>query len=116
MLKDESILTTIKKPLGIEEDYESFDEDVIMLINNAFLDLHQIGIGEEVFSIEGNLETWSDFLGDSMNYEAAKTFIYLSVRLIFDPPQSGPLISSMNSMKDRAEWRLNIQAEEGEEQ
>ena len=85
----DSILTSIKKLLGIAEEYEHFDPDIVMYINSAFSVLTQLGVGpEEGFRIEDASKTWSEFLYDDPRLEFAKTFIYLKVRLAFDTPQS----------------------------
>lgn len=107
----ESILTSIKSLLGVQADYTHFDDQIIMHINSAFMTLNQIGVGHETcFKITGSTETWTDFLGDSADFEAVKTYIYLKVRLVFDPP-AGSLLEAMNKVANELEWRLNTQAE-----
>ena len=110
---DESILTSIKKLLGIAEDYTNFDTDVIIHINTAFMNLNQLGVGpEEGFKIEDNLSNWSDFIeDDGKQLEAVKTYIYLKVKLVFDPPLSGTVMEAMKETIKEYEWRLNVQAE-----
>ena len=108
----DSILTSIKKLLGIAEEYEHFDADIIMHINSVFLNLTQIGVGPvEGFSIVDKSEIWSDFIQDATKFEAVKTYVYLNVKLLFDPPSSSAVIESINRQIDRYEWRLNIAAE-----
>ncbi len=109
----ESILTSIKKLLGITEEYEQFDDDIIMHINTVFLNLSQIGVGPgEGFSIEGADALWSDYLPDTHKlFEAVKTYIYLKVRLLFDPPINSAVIESINRNIAEIEWRLNLAAE-----
>jgi len=108
----DSILTSIKKLLGIAEEYEHFDSDIIMHINSVFLNLTQIGVGPvEGFSIIDKSEIWSDFIPDATKYEAVKTYVYLNVKLLFDPPSSSAVIDSINRQIERYEWRLNIAAE-----
>ena len=105
----ESILTSIKKLLGISEDYTQFDPDIIMHINSALMVLNQIGIGPETpASITDQLNTWQDTLGDIGNIEAVKSYIYLKVRLLFDPP-SGSALEALTRQVDEFEWRLSIQ-------
>lgn len=109
----ESILTSIKKLLGIEEDYEHFDTDLIIHINSVFMILTQIGIGpSEGFIIEDKLATWSDFLDETelVNLSAVKSFVHLKVRLLFDPP-TGSVAESMNKLLSELEWRLYIIAD-----
>lgn len=108
----ESILTSIKKLLGIEEDYTQFDDDIIMHINSVFLNLTQLGVGpSEGFLIEDDTATWEDFIGDSNQLQAVKSYMYLKVKLLFDPPLSSSVIESMNRMIAELEWRLNVSVE-----
>lgn len=112
----ESILTSIKKLLGIAEDYTHFDGDIIMHINSVFMILTQLGVGPASgFSIKSNTDMWSDFLGDVTNLEAVKTYTYLRVRLLFDPPANSSTTESINRMISECEWRLNLQAETNEQ-
>lgn len=108
----ESILTSIKKLLGIAEEYEHFDPDIIMHINSVLSILTQLGVGpSEGFRIEDSSATWVDFVGDSINYESVKTYMHLKVKLLFDPPLSSAVIESMTRMISELEWRLNVTAE-----
>lgn len=109
---NESILTTIKKMLGIVEDYEAFDEDIIVNINTVFMTLNQIGVGpEEGFAITSKHSKWSDFIKEDKKLESVKTYIYLKVKLIFDPPSSSFVLESMKNNIAELEWRLNVQAD-----
>lgn len=111
----DSILLTVKKMLGIAEEYLAFDIDLIVNINSVFLTLNQLGIGPTVpFRIEGTDETWTDFLGDQRNKVAGvETYVYLKTRLLFDPPTNSFLVDAMQKQCDELEWRLNIQVEGG---
>lgn len=105
----ESILTSIKKLLGIEEEYTHFDTDVIMHINSVFADLTQIGVGpSEGFSISDASETWYDYISDSKTIANVKQYIYLKVKLVFDPPTNSSVLTSYEKTIDRLEWRLNV--------
>lgn len=106
-----SILTSIKKLLGITAEYTDFDADIIMHINSVFSILKQLGVGpKEGFSITGDSETWADFL-PSQNIDMVKSYIYLKVRLMFDPPINSSLIESINRQIAELEWRLNVEIE-----
>lgn len=108
----ESILTSIKKLLGIGEDYDHFDADLIMHINSVLLNLTQIGVGPaEGFLIEDETSMWVDFIEDSIQLQAVKTYIYLKVKLLFDPPPSSAVLDSINRMIAEYEWRLRLAAE-----
>lgn len=110
----ESILTSIKKLIGIEESYEHFDQDIIIYINSAFAVLNQLGVGPtEGFNIRDKTETWYDFIGERKDLETIKSYVYLKVRLIFDPPQMGYLVDAINDQIKEMEWRLNVQVEGG---
>ena len=108
----DSILTSIKKLLGIMEEYDHFDNDIIMHINTALMTLSQIGVGPETgFLITNDEATWADFLRSATNIEAVKSYIYLRVRILFDPPSSSSVIEAMNRQIQELEWRLNIQVD-----
>lgn len=108
----ESILTSIKKMLGITEDYEHFDSDLIMHINSVFSILTQLGVGPSTgFSIKDKTDVWRDFISDDPRLESVKSYIYMKVKLLFDPPLSSTVMESMNRMISEFEWRLNVQSE-----
>lgn len=105
----DSILTSVKKMLGIPEEYEQFDMDIIMHINSVLMILTQLGVGpEEGFTIVDKSCKWADFIGDSTLIELIKSYVYLKVRLIFDPPQSSSIIEAMNRQISEFEWRINV--------
>lgn len=108
---EDSILISIKKLLGISEDYTQFDDDIIMHINSVFLNLTQLGVGPETgFAIEDDTVDWEDFVDIESNAQlhAIKSYIYLKVKLLFDPPLSSAVIESTNRMIAELEWRLNV--------
>lgn len=106
---EESILTSIKKMLGIVENYTHFDSDIIMHINSVFMILNQLGVGPlEGFIIEDDSAIWEDYVSDTTQLQAVKSYIYLKVRLLFDPPASSSVMESMNRMISELEWRLNV--------
>ena len=108
----DSILTSVKKMLGPEEDYEHFDPDIIMHINSVFMILNQLGVGPKaMFHIEDKEAIWSDFMPEGEMLELVKSYMYLRVRMLFDPPQSSALMEVMNNQIKEFEWRLNLQVE-----
>ena len=108
----ESILTSIKKLLGIPEDHDHFDVDIIMHINSVFMILTQLGVGpSKGFTIEDETAEWTDFVSDTTKIEAVKTYVYLKVRLLFDPPTSSAVMESINRMISEYEWRLYVAVE-----
>ena len=108
----ESILTSIKKLLGISEEYEHFDADLIMHINSVFMILTQLGVGpSEGFRITDESEIWTDFISEPARIDLVKSYMYLKVKLLFDPPSSSAVIESMNRIINEFEWRLNVAAD-----
>ena len=108
----DSILTTIKKLLGITEEYEHFDQDIIMHINSVFMILTQLGVGpSNAFSISDKTATWDEFIEEGTNLEAVKSYVYMKVRLLFDPPLSSAVMECINRSINELEWRLNVSAE-----
>lgn len=109
---EESILISIKKLLGITADYTNFDTDIIIHINSAFMILNQLGLGpKEGFSIENDKNIWSEFVQDMDKFSAVKTYIYLKVKMVFDPPLGSAVMESMKQLINELEWRLNVQTE-----
>lgn len=108
----ESILTSIKKLLGLEEEYTHFDTDIIMYINTALMRVNQLGIGPTTgFKITDKTAVWSDLIDETIELEGVKTYVYLKVRLVFDPPQMGYLVDAIKEQIKELEWTLNVQAE-----
>ena len=108
----DSILITIKKMLGIDPDYDVFDPEICVFINSAFMKLEQLGLGTSGFHITGKDEIWDDAITDIYKFESVKTFIYLTVRLAFDPPSNSSLYKAFEEMIKELEWRLNVKAEQ----
>ena len=123
----ETILTSIKQMLGLQEDYTPFDREIVMHINSVLMILNQLGVGTENFRItlqqaplaEGETEvkyvsneTWNNFFGSGYtgDKEAVKSYIYTKVKLLFDPPASGTLMESYKNLADEFEFRLNVAA------
>lgn len=113
----ESILTSIKKLLGIDEEYTHFDADIIMHINSVLMILTQLGVGPAGgFVIEDDTSTWVDFIpeANAAQLHAVKSYIYMKVKLMFDPPLSSAVIESMNRQIAELEWRLNVAVDPSE--
>lgn len=113
MIDRESILTSIKKDLGIDEAYEDFDPDILMYINTTFPILAQLGVETaEGYLIDSSAAKWSDHLINDSRLEFIKTFIYLKVKLIFDPPASGTILDAYNKMISELEFRITVAVDE----
>lgn len=109
---EESILNSVKKVLGIEPEYDAFDLDVMMHVNSVFTTLAQLGIGPvNGFMIEDAEPKWTDFLGEDLNLNSVKTYVYLRVRLAFDPPATSFHIAAIEKQIDEIAWRLNVHRE-----
>ena len=110
---EESILISIKKMLGISSEDESFDVDIIIHINSVFMILRQMGVGPLIddFTITDNTAKWSDYLEDKTDLESVKTYVYLKVKMIFDPPINSSIIEAYNKLINELEWRLNNQVD-----
>nr|DAL55077.1 MAG TPA_asm: hypothetical protein [Caudoviricetes sp.] len=109
---NESILTSIKAQLGIQEEYTAFDQQIIMHINSVLMVLNQLGVGPTAgFIISDKTATWNDFLSSDKNLEATKSYVGMRVRMLFDPPTTSIVAESMNRMINEFEWRLNSEAE-----
>ena len=107
-----SILLSVKKMLGIDSDYKHFDEDLIMHINSVVSILYQIGVGpENGFRIDDADAYWNDFISDDKNLELVKSYVYLKVRLLFDPTTNSALTESINRQISELEWRITLSAE-----
>lgn len=112
----DSILTSIKKLLGIDAAYTNFDNDLIMHINSVLAILTQVGVGPASgFLITGTTETWAGFIETATDLAFVKSYVYMKVKLLFDPPQSTAAIESLNRLIAEFEWRLNIAAEPDDE-
>lgn len=109
---DSSILTDIKRLLGIAEDYTHFDKEITDCINAVLMTLMQLGLGStEGFLISDNTQTWVDFVGERNDVAAIKTYVFLNTRLLFDPPSNSFLVEAIKDQLKELAWRLNVQAE-----
>lgn len=108
----DSILTSVKKMLGIAEEYEQFDADLLIHINSVFSILHQLGVGPaEGFMIEDKTSTWSDFIAVENEYMLVRSYVFLKVKLLFDPPLSSSVLECYKTQITEYECRLNLTAE-----
>ena len=110
---EQSILTSTKKVLGIAEDYTAFDLDIMTHINAAFSTLTQLGVGPPTgYMIDDVSDEWDDFIGTDLQYNSVKSYVFLRVRQLFDPPTTSYLISAYDRQIQELEWRLNTHREE----
>lgn len=107
-----SILDSTKKALGLDAAYTAFDVDILMHINTVFSTLQQLGIGPaEGFMIEDSAATWDTYLGNNLTLNSVKSYMYLRVRLLFDPPSTSYHLTAMKDQITELEWRLNVTRE-----
>lgn len=117
----ESILTSVKKLLGITPECTNFDSDIIMHINSVFLILNQIGVGpSKGYRITDEFNTWNEFISeDNPRLEAVKSYMYMKVKLLFDPPSNSSVMESTNRLLSELEWRIYTEVDKssnGEEE
>lgn len=111
----DSILTSVKKTLNLDEDYTFFDPEITLHINSVFSTLTQLGVGPELgFEIEDKTATWDNFLEGDLRYSFVKSYMYIKVRMLFDPPATGYLVDAYNKQASEYEWRINV-VREGDE-
>lgn len=108
----DSVLVTIKKMLGLDESYNAFDTDIIVFINSVIMTLHQLGVTDKQgVTITGPTETWADVLPSDKLVEGAKSYIYLKVKLLFDPPSNSFVLNSYEKQIEELEYRMKEQME-----
>lgn len=106
---NDSILVSIRQFLGLGQNDEAFDTDLIILINSNFSVLNQLNVGPSTpFKITGVSELWSSFIEDKDYLELVKEFIGLKVKMIFDPPSNSFVMKAYEERVAELEWRLNM--------
>lgn len=109
---EQSILKSTKKILGVAPEYTAFDLDILTHLNSALSTLTELGIGPAAgFMVEDDTAVWSDFLGTDLRFNSARTYVYLKVRLAFDPPSTSFAITAFEKQIQELEWRLNTTRE-----
>ena len=110
--KTASILDTVKKTCGLGSDYDAFDQDILVFLNAAILDLTQNGIGpSDGFTVTDSSQTFEDFIGGFKNVGAVATYLSQKTRIAFDPPTSSYVLEAINKNLAELIWRLNLEAE-----
>lgn len=109
---EESIFESIKSLLGPDASYDVFDQDILIHINTAISVLTQLGVGPATgFMVTGSDETWRDFIGDDKILQMVKTYIYMKVKMAFDPPTNSSVLNAYNEACKEYEWRLNVETD-----
>lgn len=110
---EDSILKSTKKILGVKDDYTAFDLDIITHINSTFAILSQIGVGPLYgFVIDDDVAKWSDINLVQDQLGLVKTYMFLRVRMLFDPPATSFLIEATNNQIREYEMRLSYLRED----
>lgn len=113
---EESILNSIKNSLGIHKDLFAFDQEIMMNTNSVFSTLNQLAVPfvDKIYTINGPNETWSDLFGSNdVLISMIKTYTFIKVKILFDPPSSSFVLESLKAQASELEWRINIEAEGG---
>lgn len=111
---NDSILDTVKKLLGLDTSYTEFDTDIIIHINSVFSILQQLGVGpEEGFKITGSSETWGEYTDDDLEIQDVISYMYMKVKMLFDPPTNSAILNSYKELISELEWRLNVAVDTG---
>lgn len=109
----DSILNDVKQALGLAADYTPYDAEITMHINSVFGDLNQLGLGPEAgYSIVNASDEWSEFIGTEARYNGVRSYVFLKVKMLFDPPTLGYLITANEKVIEKMEWRLNVARED----
>lgn len=112
-IESNSILISIKKALGLAEDYTVFDPEIIMHINSVLADLFQLGVGpEDGLFIASASDTWDELIGIDRRLNAVKSYVFLRVKFLFDPPTVGYVLTSLEKLIEKAEWRITVAQDE----
>lgn len=102
-----SVLTNTKQALGYSEDYTAFDFDIILFINSTFATLNDLGVGpEDGFAIADKTTQWEEFLGDDLRLNSVKTYVYLKVRILHDPPKDQVVMDAYQALIEENTWRI----------
>lgn len=113
MASEQSILKTIRKMVGVPNDYTVYDDELIADINSVFSILFQLGVGSAPFRIEDDTAIWSDYMTDAQNLDMVKTYIRNKVKLMFDPPSNGTLVNALENQCKEFESRINYEVDPG---
>lgn len=109
---NDSILETVRKLIGGEENGEAFDQDLIIHINSVFEILYQLGVGTDTpFYITDETSKWSDFI-DGARFRSCVSYVVLRVKILFDTPNSSFVTSAIKDEMRELEWRLTVQHDE----
>ena len=108
----ESIFLSVKKALNITPEDDAFDTDILIHLNSVLSKLNQLGVGPEIpLQINDDSTTWDELYSDP-KYSFIRSYIYLSVRLLFDPPSTTTMYEAFQRKIEELEWRLYVLGDE----
>lgn len=111
---NDSILNSVKLQLGILPEYTVFDQQLILAINTAFSILHQLGVGpKDGYAIEDESNRWDEVV-TKQSLNMVKSYVFLKVKLLFDPPATSFVLDAYNKQLAEMEWRINSEVENNE--
>ena len=110
---ESSILTSTKNILGLSEEYTPFDLSIVTFINQTFAKLTQLGVGpDNGFFIEDETTEWEEVTLTPKMLNFVKTFVFLEVKRLFDPPGTSFLGAAVDKQIDEFVWRISVQRDE----
>ena len=111
-IESPSILVSTKAALGVTQDDTSFDAELLTFINSALAEVNQVGVGPvEGLMIFSEAEEWEALIGNDARLNIVKPYVYLYCKMLFDPPEVGFVLTSMERILERHIWRLMVVAD-----
>lgn len=116
----DTILGTTKEFIGIPLEDDSFDPEIITLIDMTMATLSQIGCGSKSSSIPVITKdyTWQEYFDhikatDSENIMLIPSYVHIKVNVLFDKTIGGSYLDALNKQIDQLEWRINDEFDKG---
>lgn len=106
-LTTRSVLDSVKEALGIDEEYNVFDMDILAYINGTLMTAHQLGAVDDVTVLD-ETTTFGNIINENTQLNALYVYLIMNVRLLFDPPQNSFLVNSLKDQIQEVQWRLCI--------
>lgn len=109
----DSILDSIKSTMGVEISNTTFDEELKLYINSALSDLTQIGVGpREGVTVSSRADLWSEVIGHDAPLSMVKSYVSKQVKLSFDPPEVGFVLTAFKQHLEELSFRIQVAAED----
>jgi hypothetical protein len=108
----DSILDSVKQSLGLAPEFTAFDLDVTLFTNASFCSLQQLGVGgDSGFVISDNSTLWTQYVTELLYLGMVKHYIFLYVKMAFDPPSTSFGLEAIQKMLIELGWRINVSVE-----